>query len=131
MKDAEQIIKTVGELRGLGFRVEMDDFGSGYSSLHMLSSLPVDALKMDMGFIRSAFDGGKDTRLIEVVIDSAGDLSVPVIAEGVETAEQLAALKEMHCDIVQGYYFSKPLPAGEYERFANEHLRGERNARKH
>ena len=116
-QDSAQIISKVNHLRDLGFRIEMDDFGTGYSSLNMISTLPIDALKLDMTFIRNAFKRGGDTRLIEVIIDIADYLSVPVIAEGVETAEQLNALKAMGCDLVQGYYFSKPVPAGEFEAF--------------
>ena len=116
-QDSEQIIEIVNRLRAIGFHIEMDDFGTGYSSLNMISRLPIDALKLDMQFIRNAFKEGKDTRIIEVIIDIAGYLSVPVIAEGVETEEQLRILKTMGCDIVQGYYFSKPVPAEEYEHF--------------
>ena len=116
-KDSVQIIKTTNDLRNLGFKIEMDDFGTGYSSLNMISMLPIDALKLDMLFIRQAFSGGKDTRLLEIIIDIAGYLSVPVIAEGVETEEQLISLKEMGCDIVQGYYFSKPVPPEDFEEF--------------
>ena len=94
----------------------MDDFGSGYSSLNMISELPIDALKLDMMFIRNAFDKINDTRMISIVIDIADYLGVPVIAEGVETTNQLKLLKNAGCDLVQGYYFSKPLPAGEFER---------------
>ena len=118
--DAEQIIQKVHQLRRLGFRIEMDDFGSGYSSLSMLSSLPIDALKLDMQFIRNAFQQHKDTRLLEAMIRLAESFEVPTIAEGVETEEQLLALKAMGCDIVQGYYFSRPLPAGEFEAFLIE-----------
>ncbi len=114
-ESAEQIIRTVRQLRDLGFRIEMDDFGSGYSSLNMLSTLPIDALKLDMQFIRSAFSARKDTRLLEAMIRLAGSLEVPTIAEGVETEEQMLALKAMGCDIAQGYYFSKPVPAQEFE----------------
>ncbi len=119
-QDSDQIIQTVTALRRLGFRVEMDDFGTGYSSLNMLSTLPIDALKLDMQFIRNAFAQRRDTRMLELIIELAGSLAVPVIAEGVETAEQLHALRAMGCDIVQGYYFSKPVPAGEFERFLIE-----------
>ena len=118
--DAEQIIQKVHQLRRLGFRIEMDDFGSGYSSLSMLSSLPMDALKLDMQFIRNAFRQHKDTRLLEAMIRLAESFEVPTIAEGVETEEQLLALKAMGCGIVQGYYFSRPLPAGEFEAFLIE-----------
>ena len=119
-QDSDQIIRIVNELREMGFHVEMDDFGTGYSSLNMISTLPIDALKLDMQFIRNAFAQRRDTRMLEVIIEIADYLSVPVIAEGVETAEQLAALKSMGCDIVQGYYFSKPIPAHEFERFLIE-----------
>ena len=119
-ENADQIIEKVTSLRSLGFRIEMDDFGSGYSSLNMISSLPIDALKLDMMFIRNAFKERKDTRLLEVVIQLAESLGVPTIAEGVETAEQVMTLKAMGCDIVQGYYFSRPLPASEFERFISE-----------
>jgi diguanylate cyclase (GGDEF)-like protein len=95
----------------------MDDFGSGYSSLSMLSSLPIDALKLDMQFIRNAFKQRKDTRLLEAMIQLAESFDVPTIAEGVETEEQMLTLKMMGCDVVQGYYFSRPLPANEFEVF--------------
>ncbi|MBQ2510168.1 MAG: GGDEF domain-containing protein, partial [Erysipelotrichaceae bacterium] len=117
-----QIIETASLLRSKGFHIEMDDFGTGYSSLNMISTLPIDALKLDMKFIRNAFSQKKDTRMLEVIIDIADYLSVPVIAEGVETQEQLDALKSMGCDIVQGYFFSKPVPAEEYEKFIIEAL---------
>ena len=119
-EDSEQIIRTVKALRERGFIIEMDDFGSGYSSLNMISSLPIDALKLDMHFIRNAFKERKDTRLLEVVIQLAESLEVSTIAEGVETAEQVLTLKAMGCDIVQGYYFSRPLPEDEFEKFVVE-----------
>ena len=119
-QDSEQIIETVNSLREIGFKIEMDDFGTGYSSLNMISTLPIDALKLDMQFVRSAFKDQKDTRMLEVIIDIANHLSVPVIAEGVETEEQMLALKDLGCDIVQGYYFSRPVPSAEFETFLNE-----------
>lgn len=119
-EDSDQIIHTVDKLRDCGFRIEMDDFGTGYSSLNMLTSLPIDALKLDMQFIRAAFSERKDTRMLEVILDISDSLGVPTIAEGVETAEQMATLKAMGCDIVQGYYFSRPVPASEFEVFLNK-----------
>ena len=113
--DSEQIIQTAHRLRKLGFLIEMDDFGTGYSSLNMISKLPIDALKLDMQFIRNAFSSEGDTRILEVIIGIADYLSVPVIAEGVETKEQMCALRDLGCDIVQGYYFSRPIPADEFE----------------
>ena len=115
--DSEHIIKTVNELRDKGFRIEMDDFGTGYSSLNSLSTLPIDVLKMDMSFLETAFKKTKDTRILKFIVDIANYLSVPVIAEGVETLEQLEALKDLGCDLVQGYYFSKPIPAHKFEEF--------------
>ena len=123
-EDSDHIIRTVEHFRSMGFFIEMDDFGSGYSSLNMLSDLPIDALKLDMQFIRSAFKNGKNTRMLEIVIEIADSLSVPVIAEGVETAEQLFTLKAMGCDIVQGFYFSRPLPAEKFEAFLLEKKAG-------
>ena len=122
-EDSSQIIEIIKRLRDLGFRIEMDDFGSGYSSLNMVSTLPIDALKLDMMFIRNAFSGKKDTHIIETIIEIADHLSVPVIAEGVETEDQVRTLKSLGCAIVQGYYFSKPLPAKEYGRMVEERVR--------
>lgn len=114
--NSQQIIDTVQSLRSVGFHVEMDDFGSGYSSLNMLASLPIDALKLDMQFIKNISTSEKDCRMVQLVIDIAGFLGVPVIAEGVETQEQYYLLKGLGCDIIQGYYFSKPLPAEEFDK---------------
>jgi hypothetical protein len=94
--------------------------GDDYRETPMWGSLTAFALKLDMQFIRSAFAEGGDTKMIEIIIDIADYLSVPVIAEGVETEEQLNALRDMGCDRVQGYYFSPPVPANEYEKFVAE-----------
>lgn len=120
--DSERIISTAKDLRGMGmgFRIEMDDFGTGYSSLGILSQLPIDALKLDMSFIRSAFTEKRDMRMIELILDIADYLSVPVVAEGVETQEQYLVLKAMGCEYVQGYYFSRPVPPEEFDRFITE-----------
>ena len=124
-EDSRQLVEAVRQLRALGFRIEMDDFGSGYSSLSMLSALPIDILKLDIRFIRSAFAEHRDTRLLDAVVRLAGAYALPVVAEGVETAEQVAALRAAGCRFVQGYYFSRPLPAGEFERFIEERIRQE------
>ena len=94
----------------------MDDFGSGYSSLNMLSSMPIDVLKMDMAFIQNIEQNERDFRLVELILDIARYLKVPVVAEGVETETQLRLLKDAGCDLVQGYYFSRPLPPEDFER---------------
>ena len=119
-QDAQQIIGMVERLRGMGFHIEMDDFGSGYSSLNMITKLPIDTLKLDMMFIRNAFSADGNTRMLEITIEIGRFLGVPMIAEGVETEEQMLALKKMGCDIAQGYYFSKPLPADAFEGFLKD-----------
>ena len=119
-QDTEQIIEVVERLRKLGFRIEMDDFGTGYSSLNMVSSLPFDVLKLDMKFVRNAFREDGDIRMLELIIDIAEYLKVPVVAEGVEDEIQLNRLKEMGCDLIQGFYFSRPVPAEDFEEFLME-----------
>ncbi len=106
---SDRIIDIAHSLRSRGFKLEMDDFGSGYSSLNMLAALPIDALKLDMKFVRNICGNAKDLRMVQLMIEIASFLNVPVIAEGVETKEQYLLLKENNCDIIQGYYFSKPL----------------------
>ncbi len=123
--DSDHALAVIHELREMGFRIEVDDFGSGYSSLNMISTLPIDVLKLDMAFIRSAFREGGDTRMLEIMIDIARALNVPVIAEGVETEEQMKALRAIGCDIVQGYYFSRPVPPEEFEAFIVQDERGD------
>ena len=109
-----QIVQVVNQLRAEGFRIEMDDFGSGYSSLNMLATLPIDALKLDMAFIRNISLDNKEMRMVELVLDIAEYLGVPVIAEGVETKDQYELLKKAGCDIIQGYYFSRPVLSEEF-----------------
>ena len=115
-ENADQLIRVIDELRGKGYQIEMDDFGSGYSSLNMISAMPVDVIKMDIAFIRNIERNEKDLRLVELIVDIARYLKVQVVAEGVETENQLKLLKDAGCDLVQGYYFSCPLPAEEFER---------------
>ena len=122
--NSTQIIDTVNTLRNRGFKIEMDDFGTGYSSLNMLTSLPIDALKLDMKFIRGICEDVKKERLVGIMIDIARLLEVPVIAEGVETKEQMDLLKTLGCDIIQGYYFSKPLPPEEFNALIEKELEG-------
>ena len=114
--NADELIRVIKGLRSKGYEIEMDDFGTGYSSLNMLSSMPVDILKMDIAFIRNIEINEKDLRLVEVIVDIARYLKVPVVAEGVESEGQLNLLRKAGCDLVQGYYFSHPLPADEFEK---------------
>lgn len=119
-EDSDKLIETVETLRRHGFRIEMDDFGSGYSSLNTLTQLPIDALKLDMKFIRGMGASKKNDKILKLIIEIAEFLSVPVIAEGVEKEEQLRTLKELGCDLIQGYYFSRPVPPQEFEKFFEE-----------
>ena len=116
--NSRQIIDVVKRLREMGFKVEMDDFGSGYSSLNMLTLMPIDALKLDMIFVRHLTAESKEMRMVKLVIEIADFLGVPVIAEGVENEEQYHLLKDAGCDIVQGYYFSRPILPEELGRLA-------------
>jgi diguanylate cyclase (GGDEF)-like protein len=116
-ENAAILVSVVNKLRENGFKIEMDDFGSGYSSLNMLTSLPIDILKIDMIFIRNMMNDAKSLKMLELILDIAKFLHVPVVAEGVETKEQLTILKERGCDIIQGYYFSKPVPPEEFTPF--------------
>ena len=113
--NAKQLLDVVAGLRKLGFEIEMDDFGSGYSSLNMISTMPVDVLKMDMSFVRNIEHNPTDRHLVELILGIAKYLGVPVVAEGVETQGQLDILRTAGCDLVQGYYFSRPVPAEEFE----------------
>lgn len=119
-ESAEGLIEVVNNLRDKGFKIEMDDFGAGYSSPNMLTTIPIDVLKMDMIFIRNMHKDEKSMKLVELVIDIAKFLGVPLVAEGVEDETTLLELKEMGCDIIQGYYFSKPVPPEEFEVFIEE-----------
>lgn len=112
----EQIVEVVGRLHDLGFVIEMDDFGSGYSSLNMLAELPVDILKLDMRFVQTESTNTSGRGIMSFVISLAKWMKLSVIAEGVETAEQIISLRSMDCNFVQGYYYAKPMPKADFEK---------------
>ncbi len=114
--ETDQIIDIINKLRDKGFKIEIDDFGSGYSSLNTLATLSFDFLKLDMKFVHDMFKNEKTLKMVGIVSDIAKYLNVKLIAEGVETKEQLEKLKEFGYDVIQGYYFSKPLPSDEFEK---------------
>ncbi|MBO4666551.1 MAG: EAL domain-containing protein [Bacilli bacterium] len=115
--ETDQIIGIINELKKIGFQIEIDDFGSGYSSLNTLATLPFDILKLDMAFVREMFKNDKTLKMVGIVSDIAKHLNVKLVAEGVETLDQVKKLKELKYDIIQGYYFSKPVPSNEFEVF--------------
>ncbi|MBQ9406156.1 MAG: EAL domain-containing protein [Desulfovibrio sp.] len=112
--DAARIVETVADLRNEGFRVEMDDFGSGSSSLNMLADLPLDAIKLDIHLINDMLGNCRSLQVVKLIRGIAKLLSLPLIAEGVEDKEQYDLLKSLNCDIIQGYYFARPMPADEF-----------------
>ena len=108
-----QLINTIEKLRDLGFKIEIDDFGAGYSSLNVLTTIPFDVLKLDMLFVRGMANN-KTLKMIEIVAEIAKYLDVILVAEGVETLDQLNQLREYGYQVIQGYYFSKPLKKEEF-----------------
>ena len=121
-ENVDQVLAQVKGLQDMGFAIEMDDFGSGYSSLNMLSDMPIDVLKMDMKFVRNLEHSATDRRLVKLVLDIAKYLNVKIVAEGVETETQMQFMKKNGCDLVQGYYFSRPIPPEEFEKLIEKEL---------
>lgn len=114
--DSSQMLEVIETLQKHGFKVLMDDFGSGYSSLNMLKDAAVDILKIDMRFLESFGEDSRGSSVLDGIVRMAKVLNMRVVAEGVETAEQLNFLKNTGCDWIQGYYFSKPLPLEDYRK---------------
>jgi len=109
----QDIIAFINRLHKIGYKIEMDDFGSGYSSLNILKDINFDILKLDIGFMNGELDNGRGGTIITTVIRMASWLGMPVIAEGIETVSQADFLKSVGCDYIQGYLYSKPLPENE------------------
>ena len=117
MTSQEQRMETLETLRQHGFIIEMDDFGSGYSSLNMLKDMPVDVLKIDMAFLRKAADSGiRGKTIVREIISLARELNIISLTEGVETKEQYDQLQAMGCQMYQGYFFAKPMPLEDFEK---------------
>ncbi len=117
MQDMEFTNLVLNKLKGLGFSISIDDFGTGYSSLSYLKKLPVDNLKIDISFIREIANDPDTASIVTAIIGMAHTMNLKTIAEGVETEEQWKILRLLRCDLAQGFYFSKPMPAKDVERF--------------
>jgi EAL domain-containing protein (putative c-di-GMP-specific phosphodiesterase class I) len=130
MKNAESAINTLRELRAMGIRISIDDFGSGYSSLSYLRHLPIDVLKIDQSFVRDMTSDPKDAAIVMAIIQLAHSLQLQVKAEGVETEEQLRFLRLLRCDEMQGFLFCKALPVEAFEQllFEGRSLNATKNA---
>jgi EAL domain-containing protein (putative c-di-GMP-specific phosphodiesterase class I) len=123
MKEPEQAIEKLHELKLMGIKVAIDDFGTGYSSLNYLKRFPIDTLKIDKSFVADVCKDPHDTAIVRAIITLGHALDLTVIAEGVETQEQLQYLSSLGCDSVQGFLFSKSLPATAFEELLVEQRR--------
>ncbi len=112
--DRKVLINTVQKLRAAGFQVSMDDFGAGYSSLNSLKELQIDVLKIDANFFRGADEEERGMLIVSEVIGLAKKLKMKIVAEGIENKEQVDFLTEQECDLIQGYFYSKPMPVAEF-----------------
>ena len=120
------IMEKMGILKKHGLKIAIDDFGSGYSSLHMLKEMPIDILKIDKSFLNYTGEmTEKDEILIRDVVDLGKDMKMQIIVEGVETLEQSDFLEGIGCDIAQGYYYGRPMPVAEFEALLEENYKAE------
>lgn len=126
--DVKKQMELVRKLQEYGFIIEIDDFGSGYSSLNSLKEIEVDLLKMDLKFFEKTGDSKRAEKIVSSVITLANDLGMPVIAEGVETAEDVEMVKAAGCQMVQGYYYAKPMPVADFEKYLETYPYGDMKA---
>jgi len=120
--EIDTLLDVMRQIKQVGFGLSMDDFGSGYSSLNLLREMPVDVLKLDKGFLDdcSGDSSSREKRIIAHVISMAKDLEITVLAEGVETEQQKDFLKESRCDMIQGYYYAKPMPVEAFSAYLEQ-----------
>ncbi|WP_242824816.1 EAL domain-containing protein [Clostridium botulinum] len=119
LDNIKEVLSKITELKNLGFTFSMDDFGSGYSSLNLLKELPIDVLKLDKSFFPNNSVSSKEKIIVANIVKMAKDLNISVLSEGVETQNQVDFLTQIGCDMVQGYFFSKPIPIDEFEKKFN------------
>jgi EAL domain-containing protein (putative c-di-GMP-specific phosphodiesterase class I) len=125
MENPELAAVTLAKLRGLGVRLSIDDFGTGYSSLSYLNRFPVDTLKIDRSFVTSMNEADENLQIVKTIVTLAGNLGMQVVAEGVESEEQLEQLRSLKCQYGQGYLFSKPLDVTDADLFILNSLRAD------
>lgn len=117
-----RLLKAMNEIKKAGFLLSVDDFGSGYSSLNLLKDIPADIIKLDKEFLNTTKNNPKESIIVHSVIDMAKKLDMKTVAEGIENQEQSDQLKSMGCDIVQGFYYAKPMPESEYKTLLHKLL---------
>ena len=117
IEDSKTMVGLINKMKALGFSFSMDDFGSGYSSFNLLKDMAADELKIDKEFLESTDDSKRSRYIIEKIVQMAHGLDIRVVCEGVERKEQVEFLREIECDIIQGYYYSKPMPMADYEKY--------------
>jgi len=122
MDDPEEVIKLLGAIHDKGIHLALDDFGTGHSSLAYLKRFPIDCVKIDRAFIKDTPGNSDDVAIARTIVAMAQALNLSTVAEGVENVEQLELMKSMGCDQIQGYYFSRPLPAADFLAFYQKHL---------
>jgi len=120
MEDADATNRILAFLKVRGIELAIDDFGTGYSSLNYLKNFPIDRIKIDQSFVRDVTGSRDDAAIVEAIIAMAESLELDVIAEGVETAEQLKFLQSRGCQEMQGYFFARPMPVAEVTRYLAE-----------
>lgn len=123
MQNPEKVVRLLKAFKKMGVKISIDDFGTGYSSLSHIQQFPIDTLKVDRSFVRDLENNKNDQGITKAIIAMAKTLSMTVVAEGVETKEQVAFLSAQSCDEMQGYYFSKPIPSDIFIKFYEEHLK--------
>jgi len=120
MHDLKTCVDEIQSLRSMGAKIDLDDFGTGYSSLACLHQLPIDVLKLDRSLISNMATGGHYSKLVDLVLKLLSETQIQVVAEGIETVDQLHKLQQLHCQLGQGYYFSKPIDADQVQAFVNK-----------
>ena len=128
LNNREATLAVLHQLRALGIRIAMDDFGTGYSSLTYLQSFPFDKIKIDRSFVKNITENASSLNIVRAVAGLANGMGMTATAEGVETAEQLAFLRERACHKVQGYLFARPMPAEEVVAYLNKQAGGIKSA---